>query len=122
MENRIPEDFINKVRENNDLVEVASEYMTLKRNGDRYTGLCPFHREDTPSFNISVDKQLYHCFGCGVGGNVINFVMSIENMDFVDAVKMLADRCGMPMPKEGVKKGVSDEYKLTKRILEINVA
>ena len=119
---QIPEDFINRVRENNDLVEVASEYMTLTRNGDRYTGLCPFHREDTPSFNISVDKQLYHCFGCGVGGNVINFVMSIENLDFVDAVKILADRCGMLMPKEGVKKGVSDEYKLTKRILEINVA
>lgn len=121
MENRIPEDFINKVRENNDLVEVASEYMTLKRNGDRYTGLCPFHREDTPSFNISVDKQLYHCFGCGVGGNVINFIMGIENIDFLDAIKLLADRCGMSIPDRAAKKGLSDEYKLTRRILEANV-
>lgn len=122
MEYRFPEEFVNKVREANDLVEIASEYMTLTRSGDRHRGLCPFHREDTPSFNISADKQLYHCFGCGVGGNVITFIMSIENLGFVDAVKLLADRAGMSLPQNGQEKGVSERYKISQRILEANVA
>lgn len=122
MSYRFPETFIDEVRGANDLVEIASEYMTLKKSGDRYLGLCPFHRENTPSFNISVEKQLYHCFGCGAGGNVINFIMNIENLSFLDAVKVLADRCGMPLPRGGLQKGVSEEYKTMKKILDANVA
>jgi DNA primase len=122
MKYRFPEEFVNRVREANDLIEVASEYMTLVKSGDRYRGLCPFHREDTPSFNISADKQLYHCFGCGAGGNVITFIMNIENLSFIDAVKMLADRCRLPIPEKGLEKGVSERYKTAGRILEANVA
>ena len=122
MKYRFPEEFVNRVREANDLIEVASEYMTLVKSGDRYRGLCPFHREDTPSFNISADKQLYHCFGCGAGGNVITFIMNIENLSFLDAVKMLADRCRLPIPEKGLEKGVSERYKTAGRILEANVA
>ncbi|MDD4708290.1 MAG: DNA primase [Firmicutes bacterium] len=122
MKYRFPEEFVNRVREANDLVEIASEYMTLTRSGDRCLGLCPFHREDTPSFNISADKQLYHCFGCGAGGNVITFIMNIENLSFLDAVKMLADRCRLPIPEEGLQKGVSERYKMAGEILEANVA
>ncbi len=122
MKYRFPEEFVNRVREANDLAEIASEYMTLKKSGDRYLGLCPFHREDTPSFNISADKQLYHCFGCGAGGNVITFIMNIENLSFVDAVKMLADRCRMPIPEQGLQKGVSERYKTMGEVLKANVA
>lgn len=122
MSYRLPEEFIDEVRGANDLVEIASEYMTLKRSGDRYSGLCPFHKEDTPSFNISAEKQLYHCFGCGAGGNVINFIMNIENLGFLDAVKLLADRCRMPLPLKGLQRGVNAKYKLTNEILKANVA
>lgn len=115
-----PEEFINKVRESNDLVEVAAEYMTLTKNGDRYRGLCPFHREDTPSFHISADKQLYHCFGCGAGGNVITFVMNIENLGFIDAVKVLAERSRIPLPRQS-DSGYSRRYKLQEELFRINL-
>lgn len=121
MRYRFPEEFINRVRESNDLVEVASEYMTLTRSGDRYRGLCPFHREDTPSFFISADKQLYHCFGCGAGGNIINFVMNIENLDFIDAVKLLAERAGLPIPSEYSRNHEETRYSLIQQIYHINL-
>jgi DNA primase len=120
MKYRFPEEFINKVRESNDIVEVASEYMTLTKTGDRYRGLCPFHREDTPSFYISSDKQLYHCFGCGAGGNIFNFIMNIENLDFIDAVKLLADRSRIPLPQQDFERGLSEKYRLLEEILNIN--
>lgn len=121
MRYRFPEEFINKVRESNDLVEVASEYMTLIRNGDRYKGLCPFHKEDTPSFFISADRQLYHCFGCGAGGNVLNFIMGIENLDFIDAVKFLADRAGLPIPRSHNDEEMDSHYRLIQKIYSINL-
>jgi DNA primase len=122
MKLRFPEEFINKVRESSDLVEVASEYMTVSRNGDRYRGLCPFHREDTPSFYISSEKQLYHCFGCGAGGNVFNFVMNIEKLDFIDAVKFLAERARLPIPAQKTGSMSDDGYGLLQSIFNANLA
>ena len=79
---------IDEVISRNDIVDVISGYVKLKKNGSSYTGLCPFHNEKSPSFSVSGQRQLYHCFGCGVGGNVITFVMEYENMTFLEAVKM----------------------------------
>ena len=86
------EEFIEEVKSANDIVDVVSSYVNLKRKGTNYFGNCPFHREKTPSFSVAPDKQIYHCFGCGQGGNVINFIMKIENLGFQEAIEMLADR------------------------------
>lgn len=88
----ISEDVIQRVKEENDIVDVISETVKLKRAGRNYSGLCPFHHEKTPSFSVSVDKQIYKCFGCGEAGNVITFVMKTKNLTFPEAVKLLADR------------------------------
>ncbi|AWI03335.1 DNA primase [Clostridium drakei] len=88
----ISEDVIQRVKEENDIVDVISETVKLKRAGRNYSGLCPFHHEKTPSFSVSVDKQIYKCFGCGEAGNVITFVMKTKNLSFPEAVKLLADR------------------------------
>ena len=96
-----PENFITELTERNDIVEVVSSYVRLsKRSGANLFGLCPFHSEKTPSFSVSPDKQIYHCFGCGKGGGVINFIMEVENLSFPEAVEFLAKRAGMPMPEE----------------------
>ena len=96
-----PENFINELTERNDIVDVVSSYVRLsKKSGANLFGLCPFHSEKTPSFSVSPDKQIYHCFGCGKGGGVINFVMEIENLSFPEAVEFLAKRAGLPMPEE----------------------
>lgn len=92
MANYFDDSFISDVIAANDIVDVISDYVQLKKSGRNYFGLCPFHNEKTPSFSVAQDKQIYHCFGCGVGGNVINFLMRRENYDFVEAVKVLADR------------------------------
>ena len=95
------ESFLTELVERNDIVDVVSGYVRLsKRSGSNMFGLCPFHSEKTPSFSVSPDKQIYHCFGCGKGGGVINFIMEIENLDFRDAVEFLARRAGMQMPEE----------------------
>ena len=96
-----PEKFIDELVDRNDIVDVVSGYVRLsKRSGANLFGLCPFHSEKTPSFSVSPDKQIYHCFGCGKGGGVINFIMEIENLGYRDAVEFLANRAGMPMPEE----------------------
>ncbi|WLR49873.1 DNA primase [Bacillus tianshenii] len=99
MTNRIPEDTIEKIRSENDIVDVVSEYVQLKKQGRNYFGLCPFHGEKTPSFSVAPDKQIYHCFGCGAGGNVISFIMNIEGQEFPEAAKMLADRANIELPQ-----------------------
>ena len=88
----IPEDVIEKIKNENDIVDIVSERVKLKRTGRNYIGLCPFHSEKTPSFSVSTDKQIYKCFGCGEAGNVITFVMKTRNLTFVDAIKVLAER------------------------------
>ncbi len=96
------QDFVDEVRERNDLIEVASEYIKLKRVGNRYAALCPFHNDKkSPSLSIAPDKQLFYCFGCNATGNVIHFIMKMENLEFYDALKFLADRVHLPMPEPG---------------------
>lgn len=112
-----PEGFLQELKMRNDLVEVASPYVNLKRRGRNMVGLCPFHGEKTPSFNIYTENGSFYCFGCGMGGDVITFVMRIENLDYTDAVKFLAQRAGMDMPESGYDAGLS---KLRKRVFEAN--
>ncbi|WP_093335296.1 DNA primase [Salibacterium halotolerans] len=95
----IPEETITEVQQSLDIVDVVSEHLQLKKQGKHYLGLCPFHGEKTPSFSVSPDKQLYHCFGCGAGGNAITFVMEVEGISFVEAVKNLADKSGIAVPE-----------------------
>ena len=95
---RYSEEILNEVRQANDIVDVISQYVHLKRSGRNYFGLCPFHNEKSPSFSVSPDKQIFHCFGCGVGGNVITFVSEIEGLNFVETVQMLAERANIQLP------------------------
>ena len=113
----LPENFITELAERNDIVDVVSSYVRLsKRSGSNLFGLCPFHSEKTPSFSVSADKQIYHCFGCGKGGGVINFVMEIENLSFPEAVEFLAKRVGMTVPEQASDK----DAKRRSRLLDLN--
>jgi len=94
-----PEQVIEEVRLRNDIVEVVSGYVKLERKGRSYWALCPFHNEKTPSFSVEPVKQFFYCFGCNKGGSVIQFIMNIENLEFVDALKLLADRAGITLPE-----------------------
>jgi len=96
---RYSDEILNEVRENSDIVEVISQYVHLKRSGRNYFGLCPFHNEKSPSFSVSPDKQIFHCFGCGVGGNVFTFISKIEGIGFKESIENLADRAGIVLPK-----------------------
>jgi len=96
---RYPPAWLDELRARADIVQVVSSYVALKKNGHRYVGLCPFHNEKTPSFNVDAQKQVYYCFGCKAGGSVIQFVMDIERLDFAEAVKHLADQYHMPLPE-----------------------
>lgn len=97
---RYSDDLISEICASSDIVDYVSKYVVLKKSGKDYSGLCPFHNEKTPSFHVSADKQLFHCFGCGASGNVIQFVMRTENVDFVDALKLMAERAGINIPEE----------------------
>lgn len=94
----INEDFVEKLKYNVNIVDIIADYVPLKKAGNNYKGLCPFHQEKTPSFNVNLDKQLYYCFGCGAGGDVISFLMDLENTTFRETLKILADHSGMVMP------------------------
>ena len=89
---RYSDEIIDEIVNANDIVDVISQYVALKRSGRNFFGLCPFHRENSPSFSVSPDKQIFHCFGCGVGGNVIHFISKIEGINFVETLQQLADR------------------------------
>lgn len=95
-----PDELVEEIRERNDIVDVISSFVGLKRAGNSYTCCCPFHSEKTPSFHVSKTKQIYHCFGCGAGGNVVTFLMQYENYTFTEALKYLADRAGIALPEE----------------------
>lgn len=97
---RYPEDIIQEVFSRNDIVDYVSQYVRLQKRGRDYSGLCPFHHEKSPSFHVSQEKQLFHCFGCGASGNLVQFVMKAENLDFVEALKVLADRVGITLPEQ----------------------
>ncbi len=95
---RYSEELIEEIKNSNDIVDVISQYVNLKRSGRNFFGLCPFHKEKSPSFSVSPDKQIFHCFGCGAGGNVIHFISKIENADFKEAIGILANRAGIELP------------------------
>ena len=97
---RIPQEIINEIIDRADIVEVIGRYVPLKKQGQNYTGLCPFHNEKTPSFSVSPSKQIFHCFGCGIGGNVFKFLMEIEHLTFPEAVRKLADEVGVKIPEQ----------------------
>ena len=96
---RIPEDILQRIRDATDIVDLISEHVQLVKKGRNYSGLCPFHDEKTPSFSVDPDRQFYHCFGCGVGGNVFKFIQEIDRVTFVEAVKFLAERAGIALPE-----------------------
>lgn len=120
------DELIEEIKSANDIVDVVSNYVSLKRKGGNYFGLCPFHREKTPSFSVAAEKQIYHCFGCGVGGNVLSFLMKIENISFREAVEMLAERAKITLPSnEADDLGLSQDELLAreqskKNMYEIN--
>ena len=115
-----PDDVIEEVRARNDIVDVISQYVTLKKKGANYFGLCPFHNEKSPSFSVSPGKQMYYCFGCGTGGNVITFIMEYENYSFGEALKYLADRAGITLPEAEDSKEARAQRDLKNTLLEIN--
>ncbi|MEK9628215.1 MAG: DNA primase [Nitrospinota bacterium] len=99
MKYSIPDNVIDEVRDRTDIVEVISQTVALKKVGKNYKGLCPFHSEKTPSFTVSPEKRIYHCFGCGAGGNVFKFVMETQSISFIDTVRQFAERAGVPLPR-----------------------
>ena len=117
---RYSDDIIEEVRCKNDIVEVVSQYVKLTRKGSSYFGLCPFHNEKTPSFSVTPGKQMYYCFGCGAGGNVFNFIMEYENFTFGEALKYLADRAGVELPRIEYSREVREKAKEKSELLEIN--
>ena len=113
---------LEEVMLRNDIIGVIGEYVPLKKKGSSYFGLCPFHNENTPSFSVNADKQLYYCFGCGAAGNVISFIMQIENYNFVEAVEKLADRAGIQLPKAEFSPEDAKKEKLKERLFELHNA
>ena len=116
---RYSDELLEEIRSQNDIVDVISQYVVLKRSGRNYFGLCPFHNEKSPSFSVSPDKQIFHCFGCGVGGNVFHFISKVENVNFVESVQILAERAGINLPALG---SYEDEKvaKLKAKVYDVN--
>ena len=119
MKHYIPDHLIEEIRSRSDILEVVSANLILKKSGQNYKGLCPFHSEKTPSFTVSPEKQIYHCFGCGAGGNVFKFIMEMEDLSFLDVVKKLAGKCGVELPnsKSGKSNARQNEREM---LLSIN--
>ena len=116
---RYSDELIEEIRTNNDIVDVISKYVTLKRSGRNFFGLCPFHKEKSPSFAVSPDKQIFHCFGCGAGGNVIHFISKIEGLDFKDTLELLANRANIELPT--LENSEDDKTaRLKSKVYEIN--
>ena len=116
---RYSDDLVEEIRGTNDIVDIISQYVILKKNGRNYLGLCPFHREKTPSFCVSPDKQIFHCFGCGVGGTVINFISRIENLSYRESLEFLAERAGIELPKTGTAEDL-EKQRLREKVYQIN--
>lgn len=116
---RYPEHVIEQIREQSDIVSIISEYTALNKRGSSHVGLCPFHNEKTPSFSVSEEKQLYYCFGCGAGGNVITFLMQKENMSFIEAIKYLAERENIKLDETYLSEEETQNNKKRGQLLEI---
>lgn len=117
---RYSEELIEEVRLKNDVVDVISGYVNLKKKGSNYFGLCPFHNEKSASFSVTPTKQMYYCFGCGAGGNVISFIMEYENYSFMEAIKYLAERAGVDLPEGEMSEESRKQDTLRAQILELN--
>jgi len=115
-----PEELLDEIKNSNDIVDIVSEYVKLKKSGRNYFGLCPFHAEKSPSFSVSPDKQIYFCFGCGAGGNVLHFISKIENLEFIEAVKLLAEKAKIHIDETGDTRFQPETVKLKEEIFEIN--
>ena len=115
-----PEEIIQEVRDRNDIVDVISQHVQLKKQGSNYFGLCPFHNEKSPSFSVSPGKKMFHCFGCHAGGNVITFLRMYENYSFQEAVKVLADRAGIKLPEAEMTEEMKKKAARRQRLYEIN--
>ena len=116
---RYSDELLEEIRSRNDIIDIISQYVTLKRSGRNYFGLCPFHNEKSPSFSVSPDKQIFHCFGCGVGGNVFHFLMKIENINFIESIQMLAERAGVNLPTLGSAED-EEKAKLKAKVYSVN--
>ena len=116
---RYNEAIIDEVKVNNDILDIISQYVILKRSGRNFLGLCPFHKEKTPSFSVSPDKQIFHCFGCGVGGDVITFICKIENVNYREAIQILAEKAGITLPVSDNTQDMKKEM-LKQKVYEIN--
>lgn len=114
------DEIVEEVRSKNDIVDVISGYVRLKKQGGNYFGLCPFHNEKSPSFSVSQNKQMFHCFGCGAGGNVFTFVMEYENYSFPEAIKFLAEKAGMSLPEAEYDEEARKRDNKRAKILELN--
>lgn len=112
--------FLEEIRQRADIVDVISSYVKLKHQGKNFLGLCPFHQEKTPSFNVNREKQLYYCFGCGAGGDIFNFLMEVENLPFMEAAKLLAERYGVPIPDQPMTKARRKSEELREQLFEIH--
>src|SRR5512137_1001602 len=120
----IPEEKVREVAERLSIVEIVSDYVPLRRAGGNFLGLCPFHAEKTPSFNVNPAREIFHCFGCGVGGNAFSFVMKMEGISFPEAVKFLAKRVGVEIddrPQTAAEKKRVDEKETFYHITEVAV-
>lgn len=115
-----PEELVEEVRQKNDIVDVVSGYVRMKQRGANYVGLCPFHNEKTGSFSVSPSRQIFKCFGCGIGGNVFTFIMQYENYTFVEAMKMLAERAGIKLPEAEYDENARRAMNAKARIMELN--
>ena len=114
---KIPQNIIDQVRDTAEIYEIVSEYVDLKQRGNNFFGLCPFHDEKTPSFSVSPDKEIFHCFGCGAGGNAITFLMDYEKISFIEAIGKIADKYGIDLNYEKNKTSLD----LYAKLYEINI-
>jgi DNA primase len=120
MGGRIPDELIERIRTHFDIVDIVQQYVQLKKSGRNWFGLCPFHSEKTPSFSVAPDKQIFHCFGCGAGGDLIKFVMDIEQLTFVEALRRLAEQAGIEVPElSGPEDGEDSEFRQMREALEL---
>ena len=117
---RYSDELLDEIKSKNDIVDIVSQYVVLKRAGRNYMGLCPFHKEKSGSFCVSPDKQIFHCFGCGVGGNVFHFISKIENLNFKESVEMLANRAGVELPVSSNSAEDDKRERLKSRVYEVN--
>ena len=116
----ISDDKISEIRNTTDIVDIISDVVSLKKAGKNYIGLCPFHSEKTPSFNVSPDKQIFHCFGCGIGGDVFSFLMKHDGLSFPEAVRIVATRYGIEIPTQRLSPGQKRKINERENLLNVN--